>query len=73
MVAKSLIGWLGILLNIILFPVTSWIAPIYKGIATGEWIPTLILYGGLLIGSIVKIMFRDKAYRDEIVSGLKSK
>ena len=54
MIANSLLGWWGFIPNIVLFPLTVWFATPLKWILHGDYVPTLILYGGLLIGDLIR-------------------
>jgi len=51
--AHRLLGIWGVIPNVVLFPLTSWLAPFYFGFADGDWRPTVIVYGGLFVGVLL--------------------
>ena len=47
-------GWPVIIVGLIFFVITVWIAPIYAVVAWGYWMPLAVVYGGGLIVLLLK-------------------
>lgn len=46
-------GFWGIVIGLIIFPITLFAAPFYAIIANGDWFPLALIYGGGFVGTII--------------------
>lgn len=51
LIIKEVLGVVGVILGIVLFPFLITIAPWYALFAWGHWTPLLITYGTMIIGT----------------------
>lgn len=75
-VAHELFGWIGVAVNILLFPLSSWVAPFYRWIIAGNWVPAAILYVGLGVGTTLQSLGKKKAFEktmDKLVDEFENK
>ena len=52
-IITDVIGFWGMLVAIILAPITFFVVPLYAGIALGIWFPVLLNYGGGLLAILL--------------------
>ena len=54
LVAYKIAGWWGVILGIVLLPLSYAGAPWYALLAWGDWLPLAVCYGGLIVMSLLR-------------------
>ncbi|MBL7146749.1 MAG: hypothetical protein ISS76_21090 [Phycisphaerae bacterium] len=76
-IAHKLAGFWGVIIAIVLFPLTLIVTPIYSIIADGNWLPFILIYGGTIVGvtfcsfslSIMKNIQKQESKREYLREG----